>query len=1087
MWFKSVLSSALLLLLAGGAQTAAPTDEYQDADPAQSGYLPNHNIHPNIVNSPNFGELWRVVFSRNERFLAKPLVYTPSIPGSRQIILLASTQNKIHCVDAVNGTLIRTRELMSPFLSPDVRCTDIPDTVGIIGTPIIDPSTNIMYFFSKGYKGEEKGMDNGIFRFYAVNVLTFEDVPGYPFVVDGVPSDTDPDKYFVSGTHNQRPSLALINNVVYAGFGSHCGQFNHTGWLFGIHTQSREIVSVFSTTSAPFTKPQTGTIDGGGGGASIWQGGMGLSTDANNRMFFVAANGKAHQNIDTPASGKTPLRTLNNAIVNIKIDPETGKISLFDYFQPFDYSSLDGKANFYAYVVNLDDLGGYRLSSEGKDSCIQTIQLDNSVFGGAGSYPLEGGYFYFTPTRSPLVAYKFGTDVNGKPVFTLAGKSSAEIGGRMGAVTVTSYKGHDGTGIAWICDNNRGLRAFHAVPENGEMVEIPIPSTGGIGKFARPAFGDGRVYVTNSAGHLIALGAPTNPPLSCGDPIEFGQLTIGQSKTVTVTCTGNIATKVNGAVVSDGSFSVQNSSFPAAQIKKDGVFTFPVVWDLTTGSHKPGPKSAVINILTTNAVAKYMTSQPLDLRGTIVSSGPFLDVNPATVDFGSVIVDDESATGVAVGFTISNTGSTSLQITKITYALTSQVNNTDITYSNVVYNGDGTANAGSSFTLSALPTSGQSIAVGASLSVTANFKAVNGVGGYNSVLKIESNGGTHKILLTGRATTAPKTRFEIQNSQGQWEEKFSVNFGDVVSGQSETRKIRVCNDGGATLIVTLSKPPGGLEIFAPFPADDLYEGYNVAAGECGLATIKFQPLPMVPNTDSHSVSETWVLNVNEANWDIHRVAFEGRAVSRQLGPLLSDGTARYKYLGCYQDGRSGRLFSKNTGLGDQATVGQCAQTGLNNNFIFAGTQYRKECWQGNTPPPSIYFYPESDAKRFGDHKFDDCKFDDDQSHDYVLYFVNYYKLVYYLVNHYKLLYHDIDYEVYNLVYNYIIYYNFIYYNFIYYNFIYYCVYYAIYYTIYYTIYYAIYDNKLLNDHINHKIHHTFNNHYNHHNNIHDIH
>ncbi|KAF3194356.1 hypothetical protein TWF225_006904 [Orbilia oligospora] len=114
---------------------------------------------------------------------------------------------------------------------------------------------------------------------------------------------------------------------------------------------------------------------------------------------------------------------------------------------------------------------------------------------------------------------------------------------------------------------------------------------------------------------------------------------------------------------------------------------------------------------------------------------------------------------MAVGFTISNTGSTSLQITKITYALTSQVNNTDIIYSNVVYNGDGTANAGSSFTLSALPTSGQSIAVGASLSVTANFKAVNGVESYNSILKIESNSSTHKILLTGRATTAPKTRW----------------------------------------------------------------------------------------------------------------------------------------------------------------------------------------------------------------------------------------------------------------------------------------------------------------------------------------
>jgi len=28
----------------------------------------------------------------------------------------------------------------------------VPDFIGIIGTPIIDPATNTAYFFSKGYK-----------------------------------------------------------------------------------------------------------------------------------------------------------------------------------------------------------------------------------------------------------------------------------------------------------------------------------------------------------------------------------------------------------------------------------------------------------------------------------------------------------------------------------------------------------------------------------------------------------------------------------------------------------------------------------------------------------------------------------------------------------------------------------------------------------------------------------------------------------------------------------------------------------------------------------------------------------------------
>jgi hypothetical protein len=44
----------------------APTDEYRDADQAQSGYLPDHNIDPTIVDSPTFGQLWKIPFNNQE-------------------------------------------------------------------------------------------------------------------------------------------------------------------------------------------------------------------------------------------------------------------------------------------------------------------------------------------------------------------------------------------------------------------------------------------------------------------------------------------------------------------------------------------------------------------------------------------------------------------------------------------------------------------------------------------------------------------------------------------------------------------------------------------------------------------------------------------------------------------------------------------------------------------------------------------------------------------------------------------------------------------------------------------------------------
>ena len=45
----------------------APTDEYRDADVAQSGYLPNHNMDPAVIDSSQFGQLWKVPFNALEQ------------------------------------------------------------------------------------------------------------------------------------------------------------------------------------------------------------------------------------------------------------------------------------------------------------------------------------------------------------------------------------------------------------------------------------------------------------------------------------------------------------------------------------------------------------------------------------------------------------------------------------------------------------------------------------------------------------------------------------------------------------------------------------------------------------------------------------------------------------------------------------------------------------------------------------------------------------------------------------------------------------------------------------------------------------
>jgi iron transport multicopper oxidase len=97
-------------------------------------------------------------------------------------------------------------------------------------------------------------------------------------------------------------------------------------------------------------------------------------------------------------------------VVNLAIDPATGKLTTQDYFQPYDYQNMDGGdqdfgssgvtlldptifkgtgvnriavgsgKNGKIYFMNADNLGGYKQGSGGSDGIIQTINTQKAVF-----------------------------------------------------------------------------------------------------------------------------------------------------------------------------------------------------------------------------------------------------------------------------------------------------------------------------------------------------------------------------------------------------------------------------------------------------------------------------------------------------------------------------------------------------------------------------------------------------------------------------------------------------------------------------------------------------------------------------------
>ena len=258
--------------LVSSAIALQATDSYSDADVAQSGYLPNHNIDPTALANE---DTYSVTFNAYEQFYAEPLVYTPN--GSDQLVILASSQNWIRTLDAETGDIVNARQVQTPFLNSDLNSTAYGETLGITGTPVVDPNTDILYFYAKSYipnlRAEgETGAYNGVYYFYGVDVNTLEDVSGFPILLDGYKSDNNPDDIFIGGLLQQDPSLVQVDDVVYSGFGGQSGSFpvyNDTALVVGVNVTSKQIVTDFSVQSSlksngqgPFTSGMALSTDG---------------------------------------------------------------------------------------------------------------------------------------------------------------------------------------------------------------------------------------------------------------------------------------------------------------------------------------------------------------------------------------------------------------------------------------------------------------------------------------------------------------------------------------------------------------------------------------------------------------------------------------------------------------------------------------------------------------------------------------------------------------------------------------------------------------------------------------------------------
>ncbi len=933
-------------------------------------------MDPDVVASAEFDQLFVTTLPGNyngnqEQVFSQPLVYTTPADGV-QYVYLATTQNNVYKINAKTGQIVLSRNLHIPFQQADLDgCPDIEPFIGVTSTGVIDPDTDTLYLTAKTYQlqnngTQRQGLYNGRYYLHAINVNDLTERANFPVPLEGTIATNNPVRMFNGGIHHQRPALLHTGNFIYAGFASHCVQYNFTGWIMGWDKTTGDFVERFATEGDGVPN----TIKGGG----VWMSGGGLASDDQGSLFFATGNGYASQLADIPVNGRTPPTSLEEAAVHMSI-ADDGSLSIVDFFMPQEKQVLDGNdwdlgtspleilpssvfscgditrmgvvtgKSGKTYFLNLDNLGGYRMGPASSDAVIQIYQNENSVYAGAGVYPGEGGYIYINVINYPTHVFKFSCD-SGVPSFTKVAdspvKNAAILG--VGHGTVTSLNGEPGTGLVWINDRQGPtLRIYNAVPVNGLLTLVKeFQAKGAMIKFTRPVFGDGIVY-HSTQGFLYAYGAPINPALNCTTPSNFGSNELETTTTpVSITCSAKIAVTVSGAAVNDG-VNFELSNLPAFPLKLStgATFTFSAAFHPTS----VGNYDSAIILNTTNGVAGYSTETSVRLSGAGVTSKPLLAISPASVVFNQVVAGNASNEQPAI---LLNQGNSALTISSF------QFSNSSLSGPfTKVSNGSSTVQFGQ-FTFSDLPSV---IANNSQEIMSITFSPVDS-GNFSAYVVINSDGGSQNLTVTASAGPAPVAVIEFQTPDGTgwvpFDSDTPFTFGNVTENQTRSLKLRLTNAAppdGVALSITVSKLPFGVPgIIQTANNVDLVEGVSIPAGQSATATIFCSPPKSQWNVDPYQATANWTMNTNDPTWGKHFMEFMCEGVAEQAPPLLADGEAVYRYVGCFKENNPNRQLATQLFSDSNMTIAECVAACAAANYAYCGTQYQRECWAGPVIP-----------------------------------------------------------------------------------------------------------------------------------------
>ena len=264
--YRVALAGIIGLALSVSGVSAAPAHPATLTPPkvvSTTGWTTYH--HDNTRNgydplAPAFsgGPFSRWSMSLDQADYAQPLAYNG-------VVYVATMGDSVYAFDGTTGTQVWARTGATALGTPSTGtfCSFSPGHIGIMGTPVIDVSTQILY--AVGFV-VTAGPTN-TYKMFALHLSDGSDVTGFPVSLSVSPQ-----------FQNQRASLTLANGHVYVPFG---------GWLGDCGTYHPIIVSVPTTGVAEDHQfqPQTGCMNGAG----MW-GASGIAVDGSGNLYAATGN-----------------------------------------------------------------------------------------------------------------------------------------------------------------------------------------------------------------------------------------------------------------------------------------------------------------------------------------------------------------------------------------------------------------------------------------------------------------------------------------------------------------------------------------------------------------------------------------------------------------------------------------------------------------------------------------------------------------------------------------------------------------------------------------------------------------------------